>query len=417
VTIKFATSVYVLVVIALGFVNTAVGQEDAKRAPLKIYDVPGSITVVHGIKSNEEHIRQFLIDFLGNDSMGRMAFRNEFPETMNPNKPIVFYGLGANGTALAQLPFDSRDDMLNLAESKPVDNPDQPFLLKEKINIYASIFGSNKPCFGMISGNHLFAGFKGEWSGPVELDAERFEQIKKAKLLNDSLDPKMLGLLNRAGITGLARPDDTVPLIMAPLIMSSPVPSNTQSTFPPEEEKLIKKIGRACEGATFGAVGLTYEKRQLTGEAHVKFSKDDLFKDIFDFEESSKSKFEPTVGLSPNKLLATVSIQTSIFDSPKVARIFQKFLIPGLGAWSGIKSDAGMFQLTSGLIADSWSDIKGVRIGLYHNQANQVSFVLIIDPRNPDEFLSEVEKLVAIAPFASEPRPDWRSQVNGLEPL
>jgi len=167
-------------------------------------------------------------------------------------------------------------------------------------------------------------------------------------------------------------------------------------TYTPEEKKLIKKLDLATQDASIGAAGLTYANRQLNAEFHLKFSKKDSFDGILDFENADESSFQPTVGLSTKELLASFSLQNSIFASAEVGRLFQKTMHPSFGNLVPIGSDSSLFRLTGGLVADSWKDITGARVAIYNPRPDVLSVVSIIDAKEPEEFFSEVEKLVAI---------------------
>ena len=394
--LKNLTAQSVLFAVVFAFSSTAVSQEEPVRTAVEIYDIPGPITFIQSVDSQHQHIKNFLRDFHGDDKISKLLWRSKYPEAMNRQKPVVFYDLG--GSQAVQLPFNSPEAMLSQAKSKPDADRDKPFLIEKKINTGSPWFGLKKFCYGMIHNDQLIAVSKGELDGPAELDQETFNRFKNAKPLNALLDPKMLALVNRAGMGVIARPDDAAPPVYQWL--NSP---QLKENYTVPEKELIEKLELAFEDASFAAAGLTYAKRQLNGEFHLKFSKKDSFKGILNFENARQSNFQPTIGLSEKQLLTSISFQNSVLESPVVSRLFQKSLFPNLGFWSGIKSDSLLFRLSGGLVADSWEDIDGARVALYAPRPDALSVVTIIDAKQPDEFFAEVEKLVAIVEPIEQP--------------
>jgi len=386
-------------VVVFAFLNASSADlfsQQEPNAPVQIYDVPVSgITFIQSIKSNQTHIGNFLTDFMGIDSYSK--FWAPYPEEVSRTKPIVYYGNQA-----IDLPFDSPDLISNLAMSKPDFQPDKPFRIGEKILMDSPVFGSSKSCYGMVLGNRLIAVSKGNQNNSV-LDQVTFDRFKGAKRLNDSLDPRMLEILGRAGVGVVTRPDDKDTLILDWLLRP-----RAGQTHTAKEKELVKKLNLAGENASFAAGGITYVKRQLNTEFHVKFSNKDSFKGIFDFEKAAESKFEPTVGLSKKELLLSLSVHNGIFASAEVPRIVQKWMLRETEQWLAIGQDSAMFELTSGLLADFWRDVSGARVAAYHPRPDVFSVVSIVDAKEPDNFFSEIEKLVAIV------EPD---QANGLSEL
>jgi hypothetical protein len=359
-------------------------QEKEAPASVQIYDVPGSILFIQSDNSTRKHAQDFLDDFMERP-FSLTAFPSGYPEAINANKPIVHYGFGGGAGEAVQLPFDERDAVMSLA-AEDVE-PDMPFKLKGNFPTDFPILSSKKKCRGLIKDNFLFAIPDGKKVADDE--GRKFDVFKNAKLLNDSLDPRMNAFINR---TGIGRPNDRFEFFSA---FSNPF-NREQLKLNSRELELEQKFKVAFEDANFGALGLLYADRQLNAEMHVNFSKDNSFDGVLDFDAVEEKKFQPTVGLPSEGLLASVSLQTSVFDSPDVTRFLLKSSFPGFGVWAGIERDAAMFQLTGNLIADAWEDVEGVRIGLYSNKKGTLSVISVLDAKQPDEFFLELEKLIAI---------------------
>ena len=361
---------------------------------IQIYDVPGTILFLKSKTSSIDHVQNFLDDLLGSSIDVKSSY-SSYPDAIDISKPMVFYGMGGGDSQVVQLQLKNHESALALGQDKDVDT-DSPFRLKDKYATESPFYSSKKTCKGLVKDNLLFAAPAPKADGKEKDDATEkstFDLIRNAKLINDSLDPRMNDFVQRTGMGVIVSPQDTPPAFSS--FLSGPI-GWKKPTLNEKEAELFEKLESAVEKAKRAAMGVVYTKAQLNAELHVRFSTDDAFDGLLDFKAVQEQKFKPTVGLPANDLLASISLQTGLFASSDVTRLLLKAGVPGAGILSGVNQNAAMFQLTGNLLADTRDDIEGVRVGLYCQKKGTLSVVTIFDARKPDEFFLELEKLLLL---------------------
>lgn len=320
--------------------------------------------------------------------MGMFQYEGEgINKKYDSTRPLVFYSDVSGKKRLIQLPVNSWEQVKRDFQKKV----DAPFRASYP-RFIAFIFRASY-AFAIADDSHL--GFA--------QDEQLVIDFANAPMLSTSLNNRFKKLFNESGMTAYFRVTDE----QRPTSFES---SKGHDEFTPEESETLRRIDRVVESAQAMAIGLTYEKRCVALQWLLAFKDHDAASEIFDFGETNRA-FKATVGLPRKGLISTVSLNVETLRSPETARVIPKIIGPDLNGQS--------VGLAMQLLADAWHDVRGVRMGLYVAEGEsqgKLCLVGVIDPRNPDSIVNELNKLVTLVGKESgeKSNPEQTAEIESL---
>lgn len=426
-------SFHAFVATALAFCSSALSAQEPKPLPSlgdEVFDVPGSFAIVRRLDNFTSDLTELVHDIrlqpmLLNDCEEIMEYAKE--TGIATDRPIVRYWLSDLSNEFSQIPFINAETIKRHAIApENINSWKEPFKLSESlenINWLVQTVEANKEDDAIISGSTLLVQPKNFDQAPKPIDFSAFSKSKKIKT---SLDPRTLQMLDRSGIAAHIKRDGNEESLnnlhwLFPFLSADFPNEKSPVNLSEREKQIARTIVGAAQRATNATGTLKYSDRRFSNEADLTFDNATMLKELIDFESAAKP-YQPTVGMPANGLLVSASVNSQVFASPDTARLLLR-MFPLWTGWSEQRTfnawnSGKLFELSGGLIVDAWHDLKAARGGLYHSSQTPGTFSLIaiFDPKDPDAFFAQVEKLVAlIEPIGEEGISDAaRAEIQSL---
>ena len=320
------------------------------------------------------------------------------------NRPIILYFSRKDGyDGLVQLPVKSREAVKNLAVDKVADG-DKPFYFTDPKTVrfdwcLGGARGSRegREIRGVLNGNRFGILLNPNSSRKDDEKAKEFHATFAERPVM-KLDQATQDLVNRGGMIVFSKPKKS----------DFELGLSLSNDFSEEEKEFLEKIDAATATTKHGAASLTYENKVARVEGIIAFTNGEPMSELIDFAAASRP-FQPTLGLDADGLLTSVSFQIDALKSPELVRIIPKIFGPDSSLLPGDNQkwlEGRMMRGTIELFADSWQDVKATRLALYPSTAGDgsLTMIAIVDPKDPDQLLSEFAKLVKLVEPTDTPQ-------------
>ena len=358
--------------------SVAPAQTDLKPID-QIRETQLQVLVIPNVKQfNERYIE--LVKELGFEGMAAPPFVFEKKGEFEEAGLAAFYISQAFRNPVIQRQIKSEE----LVQERAGKDVDLSEIFKIESSGFRTLIFSDDDQWGVVRENELIS----------SSDQKQLQAFLEAKPLTGQVNPRMAELVNRSGISLLAKVRERDrPNLSESLKRTKP------GTFTKEEMETVRKIDQALESADRFGVGLTYDRKCLTLNSLVSFKKNEVLQEIVSFE-NLKRKFHPTRGLSDHNLISSFSMQLDAMHSPTMARLLPKMLrhesrMIFRSEWL----NGRMIQTAAELLADSWHEVQGIKLGLYEVddlKNGPICIVGVVEARDGEAMMAELRKLVTL---------------------
>ena len=413
-------TILILIALSMFVASNASAQQD--RSPRSqesaetvefIRDYGRSTIVIRSRNQFLEHSKE-LFEGLGLSNLEFILdglFKENRPGEMDPDKPIIFYRGVTKGTSITETAVKS-ERLLGMTvkdgEATKLDDWNEPLKLDARpiATPFAYLFAESDDgeVYGIPDGRQFAHG----------QSKKALKKWKASKFLKLKLPQNTLDVINQSGLSYIeAFGENNNPFDFVSRI--------NESIFEGEEKKIAAKINALAKAGQFFIAGVTFEKETLEFNAHALFHRNDIIGQLFDLEKA-KRPFRTTLGLPARGLIASVSANLEVLRSPSTVRVMAgemtRIIEESFGERNANVDDA-MVRLVGDLIAESWHEISAIRTGLYmvneEKTGESMAVIAVIDPRQPEKFMTELSRFVTLIDKASNPTIDKKREAEVLK--
>ena len=387
-------TVFVIFACSIASTFAQENKTDDKQKPSKtvdyVRDYGHSTLIVQSRNQFIKHANALLkdINFEGLAGTAESLINEGQNGEMDTAKPIIMYRV-TGGTLLTETTVKNRDTLRAQVKDKPEwkdwSVPKEVDLAPVGSEWFFGASRRNK-FHGIVNGEQFAIG-RGKKS---------LSDWRSSKRLKPQLAKRTQDLINKSGICYI----ESFSKSHDPLDLFSGV---NEAKFEGDEKKAANQLNALAKAGQFFVFGTTYENSSLELNFHAQFKKNEAVNQLFDLKNAAKP-FATTRGLPKEGLVASVSANLKSLRSPSTVRVLSReaasMIESAFGRRRSKVLDRTIIHMGGELIAESWHDIAAIRAGVYiideEKSTESMAVIVIVDPRKPDEFMTELTKMMTL---------------------